>query len=105
MLLLAFPLNNHVCPENRDKERTKGVFIFLPLTLSSIPENIPRSCQHDPDVPGPWASHHGLESRHLTQEDMGFSLTPYHPQNLQWLRIASLKGITLQLQAFKATVI
>lgn len=62
--------------------------------------SIPRSCQHDPEVPSPQASHHGLESRHWTQEDVGFPLPHIAPRNFQWLAIAFLKGATLLQPAF-----
>ena len=91
---------------NRDGKETKGVFLLLPLTPSFIPENIPRSFWHDPDVPSSQASHCQLESRHSTQEDTRFSpshVTPH--QNLPQLPITFMKEDPLLHQAFKATPI
>lgn len=52
-LLLAYPLNTRASSEHPDSKDTTAVCICLPLTLSSAPENILRSCQHDPDISVP----------------------------------------------------
>ena len=49
-------LNTRASSEKHDGKDTKAVFLFLPLPLSSTPENIPRSCQPDPGLSGPQAS-------------------------------------------------
>lgn len=77
-----------------------GGLLFQPLTLSSAPETIPRSCQRDPDVLSPQASHCGQESRHSTQEYVGFPLPHITPRNFQWLATAFLKRATLMRPAF-----
>lgn len=83
------PSGPHTPSENREGKEANGGLTFLPVTLSSAPENIPKSFQHNPDALGPQTSLSRLES---TQEDVGC------PRNFQQLAISFLKGETTLLQ-------